>query len=99
MPFDEQACLNCDPYEGDFGCDEKVLRDRIGTARKAGPCQMCGQPIEPKTRIRIRTETVDGEIENRRWCHECCAAMASRDDTAIESRIMLHPEMQARYAE
>ena len=37
--FDEAECLKTNPFEGDFGSPgDKVLKDKIGTARKGGTC-------------------------------------------------------------
>ena len=46
--FDEAECLKTDPFEGDFGSPgDKVLKDKIGTARKGGTCGICRQEIVP----------------------------------------------------
>ena len=40
--FNEADCLKTNPFEGDFGSPgDKVLKDKIGTARKGGTCGMC----------------------------------------------------------
>jgi hypothetical protein len=99
--INEKACMDTDPFEGDFGDGERVLRDHMGTARKKGPCLMCGQQIEPGSRIRMRTETYNGQIQTFRWCSLCCAAMAASwedEGKALEARINLHPNMVARNA-
>ena len=76
--FDERDCLGCYPFEGDFGSpDERILKDKIVTARKGGPCFLCGQDIQPKTRIRAMTHIFEGELVSYRWCNDCCAAMAA----------------------
>ena len=78
MTFDEAECLKTNPFEGDFGSPgDKVLRDKIGTARKGGTCGMCKQEIVPGERVRLLAAVFDGELMSYRWCSECCAAMAA----------------------
>lgn len=79
VSLDEVAVLQCDPFAGDFGgsgSNDRILRDKMGTARKCGPCQDCGQEIKPGERIRIRAEIFDGAMMSFRWCQACCEAMA-----------------------
>jgi len=76
--FDEAECLKTNPFEGDFGSPgDKVLKDKIGTARKGGTCGMCRQEIVPGERVRLLAAVFDGTLMNYRWCSECCAAMAA----------------------
>lgn len=80
---EELDCMSVDPFEGDFGDPgDRVLKDKIGTARKAGECHCCAQQIQPGERVRIRAEISDGQMMSFRWCQKCCVAMASswRDD-------------------
>lgn len=75
--FDEPDCLACDPFEGDFGePGDRTLKDKIATARKPGPCHLCGLEIQKGERIRTRTDIFEGEIMSFRWCSKCCVAMA-----------------------
>lgn len=69
----------------------RQIRDRIVTARKAGPCALCSQQIIPGTRIRALTDWMEGEIETRRFCNACCEAMARDDEDHGEA-------LTARYA-
>ena len=91
--FDESRCLQCDPFEGDFGAPgDKCLKDRMGTARKPGPCSLCGQEIQPGERVRIAAHIFDGQLHSYRWCASCCAAMAASwedDGRAYEARAHL----------
>ncbi len=83
--FDEAECLKTNPFEGDFGSPgDKVLKDKIGTARKGGTCGMCRQEIVPGERVRLLAAVFDGTLMSYRWCSECCAAMAASwtDDVA-----------------
>ena len=76
--FDEAECLKTNPFEGDFGSPgDKVLKDKIGTARKGGTCGMCRQWIAPGERVRLLAAVFDGSLMSYRWCSECCAAMAA----------------------
>lgn len=85
VAFDEKECMAYNPFEGDFGDGEVVLKDRIGRARKPGPCQICTGEIKPGERIRMRAEAYDGAIQTFRWCSACCHAMAiSWEDSGEE---------------
>jgi hypothetical protein len=91
--FDEELCLQVNPFEGDFGTPaDRCLKDKVGIARKPGPCSLCGQEIQPKERIRMAAYIFDGEMHSYRWCSSCCSAMAkswSDDGKAYEERILL----------
>lgn len=89
--FDEDECLRVDPFAGDFGDPgDRVLRNRIVTARKSGPCQDCAQTIVPGERVRSLAAVFDGDVRSYRWCALCCAAMTADDDgEAMEARIGL----------
>lgn len=91
--FNEAECLQTDPFEGDFGTPgDRVLKDKIGTARKAGPCSLCAQEIKPGERVRIQAAIFDGALMHYRWCSECCAAMAASwhdEGKAFEARARL----------
>lgn len=76
MIFDERECLAVNPFEGDFGDGEVCLENKIVTARKARPCHLCGETIEPGTMIRVMAEAWDGKIHRYAWCNKCCVAMA-----------------------
>ena len=90
---DDEKTLAFDPFQGDFGDQgDRVLRDRMGVARKAGPCNDCAQQIEPGERVRLMTARFDGELMSYRWCALCCAAMAKYEDDdgeAYEARMAL----------
>ncbi len=94
MTFNERDCLSLDPFEGGKGDDPyRIIRDRIVTARKGGPCVLCLQDIVPGMRIRARTD-LSPEVGMRtfRFCTPCCEAMASaRDDAgmSLERRFRL----------
>jgi hypothetical protein len=69
--------LAANPFEGDFGAPgDRTLKDRLGVARKAGPCHDCRQTIQPGERVRMRSDICDGELMSFRWCALCCSAMA-----------------------
>ena len=62
--FDEAECLKTNPFEGDFGSPgDKVLKDKIGTARKGGTCGMCRQEIVPGERVRLLAAVFDGHAD------------------------------------
>lgn len=74
----ENDCLKCNPFEGDFGSPgDKVLKDKIVTARKGGTCGMCLQEIQPGERARTLAAIFDGAMRHYRWCEKCCEAMAA----------------------
>ena len=72
----ESDVLAFDPFEGDFGePGDSVLRDKMVTARKEGPCSHCGCQICKGERVR-RMSARFGDLMSYRWCTLCCAAMA-----------------------
>lgn len=76
--FDEQACLRIDPFEGDFGSSgDKVLTNKIVTARSEKPCVECLEPIRKGERVRTLTAVFDGDLCSYRWCSACCAAFVA----------------------
>ena len=91
--MNEADVLACTPFDGDFGSpNDRTLKDKMVTARKAGECHLCGQQIQPGTRTRSMTAIFDGELASYRWCNACCAAMAlswEDDGTAYEARAAL----------
>jgi len=92
MTFDEAECLKTNPFEGDFGSPgDKVLRDKIGTARKGGTCGMCKQEIVPGERVRLLAAVFDGELMSYRWCSECCAAMAACCTKRLQAQGVSYP--------
>ncbi len=77
-PEQEAECLLADPFQGDFGDQgDRTLRDRMGTARKAGPCSGCSRVVQPGDRVRLLTGRFDGDLRSYRWCPACCAEMAA----------------------
>ncbi len=81
MTYDEEECLRVDPFEGDFGDpSDKILKDKIVTARKARSCYFCEEDVVPGTRIRTRTMLLAGQLHCYSWCEKCCAAMAKSWD-------------------
>lgn len=73
----EADCRSVNPFEGDFGNPgDRVLKDKFGDARKAGPCNDCAQQIEPGERVRMLSAIFDGDMRSYRWCSLCCQAMA-----------------------
>lgn len=91
-------CLAVNPFEGDFGDGERLLSDRIVTARCDNTCCDCGGVAKSGTNHRVMTEVYDGKVRTARWCEECCAAMAlswEDDGAAWEGRINLHRDRPA----
>jgi hypothetical protein len=92
MTEDDKA-LNFDPFQGDFGAPgDRVLKNKMGVARKPGWCNDCAQQILPGERVRLMTARFDGQLMNYRWCALCCAAMAKHEDDdgeAYEARLAL----------
>lgn len=81
--FLDKDCLCFDPFEGDFGSPgDHILKDKMVTSRKGGPCFCCNKDIVPGSRIRTMVAVFDGELCSYRWCNLCCHAMtmAEHDD-------------------
>jgi len=89
--FDEGDCLILDPFEGDFGePSDRVLNDKIVTARKPGTCHLCGGKVAVGSRARAMSVVFYGKMEYFRWCGLCCHAMAKSwedDGVALERRV------------
>lgn len=90
----EADCLHWFPFADDFGSPgDRVLQDKVVTARKAGPCFDCAQPIAPGERTRTLSAKFDGELRRYRWCAFCCAAMTEEDPAeAMEARTLLRSQ-------
>jgi hypothetical protein len=93
----EDDCLHWFPFADDFGAPgDRVLEDKVVTARKAGACFDCTRPINPGERIRTMSAKFDGELRRYRWCALCCEAMAAEDPTeAMEARLALRDSSSA----
>jgi hypothetical protein len=78
IAFNEQECLQADPFAGDFGAPgDRTLRKQMVTARKAHEgCNTCDGVILPGERSRVQIEFFDGQLQQYRWCETCCRAMA-----------------------
>jgi hypothetical protein len=94
LEFDDwpKHCLAHDPFAGDFGDGERVLRDKIVEARKFyhKGCDYCGDGIVKYEEHRVLVEASDGTIKTFRFCQECCIAMAFAawdDGEDLESRL------------
>jgi hypothetical protein len=100
VAFDEALCLEYDPFADDFGDPgDRILRDKICTARKPGPCHLCAQQIVPGTRTRSLSAKFDGELRSCRWCVHCCAAMAEvHKDRPEGDETEPFAAIEARYA-
>jgi hypothetical protein len=92
-PFDENECLEVNPFEGDFGTpSDRILKNKIVTARKGRVCGMCREVIKPGERIRTLTAIFDGQLMSYHWCSACCSAMATSwndGGVAWESRVKI----------
>lgn len=76
IPFNEQMCLETNPFEGDFGSpSDKTLKDKIVTTRKSCHCGMCKQAIVAGERSRVLVAIFDGDLMHYRFCSACCKAM------------------------
>lgn len=81
--FNEAECLQYNPFDGDFGePGDKVLSDKIVTARKESPCCECLTPTQKGERVRSLSAVFGGELRSYRWCSACCQAfsLAFSDD-------------------
>lgn len=98
MAYDEAEALSVDPFDGDFeggGSGDRILSDKIVTARKEGPCHLCGGSVTPGMRARSRVEIYGSEMMRFRWCEPCCEAMAASEadgGEAYEARAALRSE-------
>lgn len=81
--FNEAECLQYNPFDGDFGePGDKVLSDKIVTARKKSPCCECLTPTKKGERVRSLSAVFGGELSSYRWCSACCQmfSLAFSDD-------------------
>lgn len=94
MKYDEQKCLDLNPFEGDFGePGDKTLSDKIVTLRNPRECNLCGQTAKPGTRCRVQVKVFTRKLEPYTWCEECCSAMAKSwtdQGRALEKRASLN---------
>jgi hypothetical protein len=89
----DRQILAYDPFFGDE-THVRELSDKMLVTRKPHTCQICWDPIPPKTRVRALTEI---NLENRvvgtfYFCPSCCTAMATANDdngAAIERRTQM----------
>lgn len=91
LTAEQQAgCLAYHLFQDDFGePGDRVLQDRIGVARKVGPCVECGGAINPGEQQRRHVGVYGGEMRTYRVCCACCIAMAASwtdDNEALEAR-------------
>jgi hypothetical protein len=88
--MNEDKVLAYDPFSGDFeggGCGDRVLKDKMVTARKEAKCFICKETIKPKDRIRTIVEVYDDELMTFKFCTQCCEAMESEDaDEILDNR-------------
>jgi hypothetical protein len=83
--------LHYDPFDGDFRTqDDKILKDKIVTVRKARVCGNCLGPVAIGEKARARTDLVDGEIHSYTWCEKCCEKMAAFDVEGYCDRMNMH---------
>lgn len=95
MELNEEEVIACNPFEGDFGEPGDItLKDKMGIARKSGPCHLCGMNIKPKERVRLRTDISCGDIMSFRWCNACCHAMALSWEDWWGSELMNYEKWQ-----
>ncbi len=90
--MNEADVMAVDPFADCRDLDNRILFDKMVTARKARLCCDCAQPIEPGTRIRSRSDVYDGKVKSIAWCTECCEAMAlswTDNGEAMEARIRI----------
>lgn len=77
IEFSEKDCLAFDPFADDFGSPgDRIIKNKMVTARKGGKCDLCRQDIRRGERIRVMAGIFDDELLSHRWCHSCCEAMA-----------------------
>ena len=93
----DQKILKFDPFEGDFGMPgDRVFMNRMGIARKHGPCAHCGTEIIKGERIRRQVSKFDGELMTHRWCAMCCKAMEEYDEQVCDENRDTLPDYEYR---
>lgn len=90
----EMTALDYDPFDGDFGRPgDRLLSDKLVTAKKEHSCFHCEGPIQPGTRYRSRAEIVEGSFTVFKWCEPCCEAMVTEltnySSMAFENRRLM----------
>jgi hypothetical protein len=97
--FNESECLALNPFEGDFGePGDRILEDKIVTARTQKKCCNCLGPITPGSRIRRIRAIFSGKFCGYNMCSDCCAAFAASwtdHGQAIDSRMRVYEENKA----
>lgn len=90
--MNEEDVLAYDPFSGDFeggGDRDRLLKDKMVTARKEATCHICRETIKPKDRVRTIVEVYGNKLMSFKFCTACCEAMAlswEDDGEAIEGR-------------
>ena len=71
VSFDEKACLEANPFEGDFGMPgDRTLRIGIVRARIRHECGQCYGEIQPGERYRNQVEFFEGSVQYYKWCSD-----------------------------
>lgn len=83
-PFDAEVILSGDPFQGDYGDGERVLKDVVGRVRKPFVCHLCAEETAAGTWARIRTEANYDGIVTYRWCVLCCQAEERANNPAVD---------------
>lgn len=73
-PFNAEILLGSDPFAGDFGDGERILKDTVARVRKPFTCHTCAEKRDVGEWARIRTEASHEGIQTFRWCTLCCRA-------------------------
>lgn len=79
--LDEAAVLRYSLFQDDFGePGDRILSDKMVTARKEHTCSECLSPVHPGKRYRYHVGVYNGDLNHYRFCFDCCAAMAQAFD-------------------
>lgn len=86
-PFNAKILLGSDPFAGDFGDGERLLKDVVSRVRKPFICHTCAEQRQSGEWARIRVEASDDGIQTFRWCTDCCIAECKIDDDGGDAMV------------
>lgn len=79
--LDEAAILRYHLFQDDFGePGDRILSDKMVTARKEHTCSECLSTVHPGMRYRHHVGVYNGDLNHYRFCFDCCGAMAQAFD-------------------
>lgn len=79
--LNESAVLRYPLFQDDFGePGDRILSDKMLTARKEHTCSECLSPVHQGTRYRRHTGVYNGGVRHYLFCFDCCEAMSRAFD-------------------